>query len=159
RWICRGLWIAAWTFWVWLGFGLYRELPRDLGPVVYEPRFEPGEQLQGFLRDQPAFMTKVNDTAVFRLHNARTGEIESTMRDDGETPASWEWVAWSWHGLAIGHQRMKLLQGTTPETMGYRPDGGAGDVRVLNLRTGERRSFVGLGMLLRVHPDYPWGLF
>src|SRR5262245_10823400 len=31
RWLCRGLWLLAWSFWVWLGVGLYRELPRDIG--------------------------------------------------------------------------------------------------------------------------------
>jgi hypothetical protein len=27
------LWLLAWSFWVWLGFGMHRELPRDLGPT------------------------------------------------------------------------------------------------------------------------------
>jgi hypothetical protein len=33
-WLKRTPWLAAWCVWLWLGFGLYRELPRDLGPVV-----------------------------------------------------------------------------------------------------------------------------
>jgi hypothetical protein len=28
RWLPRSLWLLAWSFWAWLGFGLYRELPR-----------------------------------------------------------------------------------------------------------------------------------
>src|SRR6476660_10364094 len=32
--IKRICWITAWGVWLWLGFGLYRELPRDLGRVV-----------------------------------------------------------------------------------------------------------------------------
>jgi hypothetical protein len=34
RWLKRGLWLSAWGAWLWLGIGLYRELPRHLGPVV-----------------------------------------------------------------------------------------------------------------------------
>jgi hypothetical protein len=34
RWLSRSLWLAAWSFWLWLGFGLYRELPRHWGPVL-----------------------------------------------------------------------------------------------------------------------------
>lgn len=33
KWLKRTLWLAAWSVWLWLGFGLYRELPRDLGRV------------------------------------------------------------------------------------------------------------------------------
>jgi hypothetical protein len=30
----RGLWTAAWGLWLWLGFGLYCELPRSPGPIL-----------------------------------------------------------------------------------------------------------------------------
>lgn len=34
RWLPRAFWLAAWSLWAWLGWGLYRELPRDLGPPL-----------------------------------------------------------------------------------------------------------------------------
>jgi len=36
RWVRRGLWIAAWGVWAWLGVGLYHELPRKPGALVHE---------------------------------------------------------------------------------------------------------------------------
>ena len=44
----RLLWLAAWSVWLWLGFGLYRELPRDLGPVVCKLQLTGGQSLVGF---------------------------------------------------------------------------------------------------------------
>jgi hypothetical protein len=34
RWLKRFFWLFAWGAWAWLGFGLYRELPRSLGSLV-----------------------------------------------------------------------------------------------------------------------------
>src|SRR5688572_1621593 len=31
----RFLWLFAWSVWIWLGFGLYRELPRNLGSSAF----------------------------------------------------------------------------------------------------------------------------
>ena len=34
RWLPRSLWLLAWSFWAWLGWGLARELPRNhSGPI------------------------------------------------------------------------------------------------------------------------------
>src|SRR4051794_23075083 len=37
RWLPRALWLLAWSFWAWLGWGLYRELPRSLTPFAVLP--------------------------------------------------------------------------------------------------------------------------
>jgi hypothetical protein len=34
KWLQRCCWLAAWSVWLWLGVGLYRELPREVGPAV-----------------------------------------------------------------------------------------------------------------------------
>ena len=41
--LTRFLWLAAWSSWLWLGFGLYRELPRETGPVVAKKVMAEGE--------------------------------------------------------------------------------------------------------------------
>src|SRR5688572_27522565 len=45
----RFLWLFAWRVWLWLGFGLYRELPRELGPVVSRIPIGKGHESLGFI--------------------------------------------------------------------------------------------------------------
>jgi hypothetical protein len=45
RWLKRALWLLAWSFWLWLGFGLHRELPRELGPPVAQLPIKSPQQL------------------------------------------------------------------------------------------------------------------
>jgi len=52
RWLYRLLWIAAWTEWFYLGFGLFHGLPRSLGPVVGKLWLQPNEVVVGFLGDE-----------------------------------------------------------------------------------------------------------
>src|SRR6185295_4893402 len=47
----RFLWLAAWGVWLWLGFGLYRELPRELGPRVRKLWIEGEYTPIGFVAD------------------------------------------------------------------------------------------------------------
>jgi len=49
------LWLAAWSFWLWLGFGLYRELPRDLGPVVCQVKLR--GLVEAFLQSPPEIVS------------------------------------------------------------------------------------------------------
>lgn len=51
RWLKRGLWLVAWSVWIWLGFGLYRELPRDLGPAIAKISVGKNVQDLGFIDD------------------------------------------------------------------------------------------------------------
>jgi hypothetical protein len=50
KWVWRGMWAAAWGTWLWLGFGLYRELPRDF-PLVCDLSLPPNSIVCGFLGD------------------------------------------------------------------------------------------------------------
>lgn len=59
KWLKRFCWLSAWCVWLWLGFGLYRELPRELGPVVCKLPLGTGEYSSlGFIAD--------DDLVVFR---------------------------------------------------------------------------------------------
>ena len=81
RWLPRSLWLLAWSFWLWLGFGLYRELPRELGPVMLAlPRNDKGiveEYALGFLTDSDDVVTTVQSTKGFlvRVRDGRTGVL------------------------------------------------------------------------------------
>src|SRR5262245_1890612 len=56
-WFKRILWLAAWCVWLWLGFGLHRELPRDLGPAVSKLKVTGTQYPLGFLPDGRRFAT------------------------------------------------------------------------------------------------------
>ena len=86
KWFKRGLWLAAWCVWLWLGFGLYRELPRDLGPRVCKIPVLTGDQVHGFLEGRYEvlvgaidfnFMEKVYSCDVF---DATTGTHLRSVR-------------------------------------------------------------------------------
>jgi hypothetical protein len=51
RWAPRILWLSSWSFWLWLGFGLYRELPRDAGPIVARLPMPARTAVLGFVGD------------------------------------------------------------------------------------------------------------
>src|SRR5262245_32665677 len=85
----RICWIAAWGVWLWLGFGLYLELTRELGRVVRT--LPPGDDCRiiRFLAGQPLLVVsefeKENDRYVLQLFDARTGNLVRTSTfPDGE---------------------------------------------------------------------------
>src|SRR3954470_7591683 len=77
RWLPRFLWLLAWSGWAWLGVGLWRELPRDLGPVVCRLPLGNGEQVVGFFKSRPVVVTCArdlqNEITIFRLRDALNG--------------------------------------------------------------------------------------
>src|SRR5688572_11675447 len=83
----RVLWLAAWSVWLWLGFGLYRELPRDLGPVVCSYRLNRDEQVDGFLPGGESFLVSQfgpdDRLPTFQIRSVATGEIQSTISSQG----------------------------------------------------------------------------
>src|SRR5262245_2431773 len=57
RWLPRSLWLAAWSFWLWLGFGLHRELPRQVGEAARQFEKLPEEWIAGFLDEGNSIVT------------------------------------------------------------------------------------------------------
>jgi hypothetical protein len=45
----RAFWLGSWSFWAWLGVGLYRELPREMSPDLAALRLGGSERAAGFL--------------------------------------------------------------------------------------------------------------
>ena len=84
-WLSRSLWLLAWSFWAWLGWGLYRELPRSLGPSIVQLPIGESSKMLGFVGNSNliAVQPPTGDPALFpRLHlyDAQTG------RKMGERP-------------------------------------------------------------------------
>src|SRR5262245_59971685 len=75
----RLLWLLAWGVWLWLGVGLYRELPRELGPMVSQLPVGSRDTLLGFVggSDEVAVLVGDEDRYGCRkvgLFDARTGD-------------------------------------------------------------------------------------
>jgi hypothetical protein len=49
KWLKRCLWLAAWSVWLWLGFGLYLGLPRNQGTAIGRIPLKTNEYVRGFL--------------------------------------------------------------------------------------------------------------
>jgi len=90
RWLPRTLWLLAWSFWAWLGFGLYRELPRSAGPVVRTLTLEQTEHVLGFYGDSHSVVTRTDRPLSYRLVDARSGrELSRPVGNDLEA-RTWE---------------------------------------------------------------------
>jgi hypothetical protein len=79
QWIKRGTWLLAWSCWPWLGWGMYRELPRDPGPPLYTFS-EADNALFGTTGDGTAVITfEMNDRGepwTIRRWSTENGRLE-----------------------------------------------------------------------------------
>jgi hypothetical protein len=153
RWLSHSLWLLAWSYWVWLGFGLYRELPRDLGPVVCELPLRPDEWVVGVLPDRPSIVTAEQHangiTHTVRRRHAPTGAVEAVMNYDG---------------LGIQGDYTLNYCFTRPKSIHVRCEWSPGDraawkVYILDLESGTWRSESDLGQDPMTVPGKPWVLF
>jgi len=163
KWLKRGCWLAVWCVWLWLGFGLYRELPRDLGPVVCKLPLNPTEQFEGFLRGMPSVVTKDFDSSiakyVFRRRSATTGEVELESPMDQPDSGYWTFTVSAWHGYVIGYDQTMVIGASDPGEIARVRKNLSGEVQIFNLRNGERRALADLGTLTATHIEKPWALF
>jgi hypothetical protein len=142
----RILWLSAWSVWVWLGFGLYRELPRDLGPVVCKLAFAESEEPLGFLHGEDVVVSRFQkdgvDESLITLWNARSG---SKLH---------EWRAPSFGNNWRGRSSISLRHGVV---VGVRPDDASEDLKILDLRNGDWRPVTDRPReVLDFHPTKPW---
>lgn len=80
KWVKRGCWVAAWGVWVWLGLGLYRELPRNFEKgVKLDAAFE--LPAYGFIGDSHEVVVSSSNRGpkwgrqVFQIFDADTGRL------------------------------------------------------------------------------------
>lgn len=87
KWFKRSLWLAAWSAWLWLGVGLYRELPREIGPKVSVLPIRLGDSYE-FLGDTHfvAVFPWVANPYKFRVFDADAGDFVREVSFAGYWP-------------------------------------------------------------------------
>lgn len=152
KWFSRSLWLAAWAVWLWLGFGLHRELPRELGPVATWLPLNPKEDMIAFIHNRPSILT-VDDAPddrlpIIRLRNERTGEIELEVKSEGVgIPRSFGFFNSFKHGF---HGRCEGYPPTANTTW---------PIFVLSAATKEWRRIDDVGYDPKFHVTRPWVMF
>src|SRR4051812_49972279 len=86
----RFLWLAAWSVWLWLGVGLFRELPREVGPVVCTLPLGAREVNHGFWGGCQRIVSEISHgegkPVVLRVWDPETGRL---IRQLDGPPAYW----------------------------------------------------------------------
>src|SRR5215203_5040798 len=101
-------WLAAWSVWLWLGYGLHRELPRDFGPVVRTLPFDVSvDRPLGFLEGDDLLVTEAMKLAYGGYRYFDVWEIASgRKRQSLVAPTLWAGGRPSIpHGVVIGLAR------------------------------------------------------
>ena len=148
RWLPRSLWLLAWSIWAWLGWGLYRELPRGLGTVVFKS--PPGSLLVpvGFLDGEPTlvlgeFSKDLQSRLGFQVWDVKTGKllrrISIESMPDNLTRVNFS----SRHATLIVFQRVPNVRGRFRAT-------------AINVRNEHRVSLGETPLLSVFHPTKPW---
>jgi hypothetical protein len=147
RWLKRCIWLTAWGVWVWLGFGLYRELPRELGKPI--ARF-PAPQSSLFVH----FVGETNLIAILVDNNERGTTVDAYDAETGRLiystpgpPSS----NFGWANPASPMHPALIAKNVPAFGKGY---------SVFDLRTGKWRRATsmedGLSSLGPSHPHKPW---
>jgi len=151
--IRRGIWLSVWAIWAWLGVGLARQLPRELGAPVSQLVNPAGVECKplGF----------IDDTHVLMTRNERDGEVGSLVCWDADNglklheyggipPGNQEFGDWT--SVSLRHRVaavIKMEEG--------KPDAAHPALHLLDLRTGEWRKLSSLPWRpLAFHPRRRW---
>lgn len=143
RWLKRGFWLSAWSCWVWLGFGLHRELPREFKQTSGDLGLRGAERPVGFVGGGDLVLTETslpNDRSRFVVWDA----AGPSRRFECVTPLGWRTtrVAPS-HAVAFGGPFDGVFRAMTV-------------VEVLDLQTGGRRRLADEAEVVGVHPTRSW---
>jgi len=108
----RLLWLLAWIVWAWLGYGLYRELPRD--PVSVESTWEFGanQRFLCWLPGEPTAITiedgDADSPSMVRSWDALTGRLKSEFSGPGDVIDRPDCYCLPRHGLLLCDARPEL---------------------------------------------------
>jgi hypothetical protein len=147
KWLKRTLWVAAWGVWVWCGFGLARELPRDLGPVLTRLQLTKNESVIGILSGGDIVITKdqeyLDGHFQFRARALADGRVVCAL---GPFPS----IVWP-RSNQISFRHGYCVHGPPmPQRFA------ANDLWSTDLRTGAKRSLAkGCKQPLDFHPTLP----
>ena len=146
RWVKRGLWVAAWGIWAWLGTGLYRELPRhEVLAEIAPPRNE-HVRFCGDMDDGTSVTRIADDEANrsthYRVRDTKTGHLLHEWKGPSQEYPVWE------------SSRLSVVAGVNLEAV---EAGTSQPFQLLDLRTG---AWTALGNpLLHIegeHSSRPW---
>src|SRR5262249_11519160 len=141
RWLPPILWLLAWSFWVRLGFGLARELPRDLTPTTRLGMVWGSDKLLGFLPGDDAIATQGPEDWI-RIWDAHTGEKIN-----------------EWPGPHDSHDRPTRFSVRHGVAICCTPQGDSNQYVLLNLRNGHRTPIEDrLWSVQDFHPTKPWAV-
>lgn len=149
RWLKRFVWLSAWGFWAWLGFGLYRELPRSLGPLVCQIPVEKPLHVVGFVGD-------TNRLAFRRDSPMQTYEIKLFDAETGspiDLPIAWlrQDIVLDFPGLVRRGFMLSSVE-FSPNVIEVR----AG-LQCVDLETGESRRLTKAPVIAAaLHDQQPW---
>ena len=117
RWIPRCLWLLAWTVWLWLGWGLYKELPREWGPVSARLPLRDSDTPKGFIAGEDLFVTDNNAIGNGAQQRYTVWEVGAERRrEEVVGPTNWNGGrAAIDQGVAVGLFRGS--EGSGPEEM------------------------------------------
>jgi hypothetical protein len=94
-------WLAAWSAWAWLGVGLHRELPRELGPPLAQLPIKAPKPLE-FVGDSNVIAVAKGQWAPsppeYELYDALTGRLIGERK----CPPSYDLAAEAYHSLRRG---------------------------------------------------------
>ena len=143
-WLRRICWLAASGVWLWLGFGLYRELPRNVGPAVCQIPVAPYQthsmRIAGFDGLNRVVVLELGENApkTVSVYDAETAERIARFNAPNV-----EW-RWSWRDSKLNHGRFIVN------------DRQLGGLKSLNLADGIWCTINPQGALgFAVHPTQP----
>jgi hypothetical protein len=142
----RGLWVAAWGVWAWLGFGLCRELPRQVGPRVCQIPINAGDTA-AFIKDthHVAVETRLARQALgLKVFDAASG---ASLCD---TSFEWQWPL------------LQPLSTVRPHGVVVMPshDQRWTGLAILDVERGRSTPVTAMTAFdVRVHPSKPWVAF
>ena len=152
KWVKRGLWAAGWSSWAWLGVGLHRELPRDLGPTVSRRQGKEEISVVGFLGEGDAVLGQAMPAQIISL----LGQERTFYSWESQTGRELQEVGPFVPTRSRGEPRVSLHHGVVIEGSDFSSDGSLIACRVWDLRTrGDCKLPRGFGRVLDVHPTWP----
>jgi hypothetical protein len=148
-WLKRCFWLSAWSVWIWPGFGLYRELPRGLGPLICQIPLEEDCDVVGFVGE-------TNLVAFQKLLPPQTYEIKLFDAEKGSAIVLKD--AWGRPDL-VNDFRGCVQRGFLIVNDEWEPDSKqvVAGIQCIDLTTGERRRLTRISALAAtLHPHRPW---
>jgi hypothetical protein len=155
--IVRMLWLAAWCGWAWLGVGLHRELPRDLGPVVCKLSISKEESPVRFVKNTSLVLVQPYDrrqSVRFRIFDAKDGSLVREI-DRPEMQMCGHLSTCGTHGVLFA-----AVNPTARFDAVANPLGRESGFYVVDLGTGKWKLLAATNAYgVELHPTNPWAAF